>query len=148
MTEDVLEQTLSKGAYDDIKNVCALRVVSLTKECKDLLKRIADCPPALLSLRRLFINYAGFPDSHNLDPYLHNDYEFIRDTVFYLQVFFCSVIHLIFLILIFIFLAWGCVKPHKPSLSKHERTHCCYLNLFPHHQLSFLQLQDLIELKW
>lgn len=84
VTEDVLEQTLSKDAYDAIKNACAFKVISFTKEYRDLMKRIADYPSDLSSLRRLLMTYTEFPDGHNLDPYLHNDYEFIHDTVFYL----------------------------------------------------------------
>ncbi|CAO3677081.1 unnamed protein product [Rhizopus stolonifer] len=51
-----LQQTLNQDTYDEIKNACAIKVFSLTKECNDLLERIASCPPSLFSIRRLLMN--------------------------------------------------------------------------------------------
>lgn len=84
MIVNVLEQTIDKDTYDKIKNDCALKVYPLTKECKNLLERIADCAPSLSATRKLLMNYIEFSDNNVFDPYLHNDYEFIHDTVFHL----------------------------------------------------------------
>ncbi|RCH81758.1 hypothetical protein CU097_006277, partial [Rhizopus azygosporus] len=84
MTVNVLEQTLNKDTYDKIKNDCALKVYPLTKECKNLLERIADCAPALSAIRKLLMDYIEFSNNNVFDPYLHNDYEFIHDNVFHL----------------------------------------------------------------
>ncbi|CAO3703123.1 unnamed protein product [Rhizopus stolonifer] len=128
VTVNVLKQTLNKDTYNEIKNACALKVVSLTKECRDLLDRIADCPPALSSIRRLLMNYIEFPDNNNFDPYLHNDYEFIHDTVFH------------FLKL--------CESPMNPICQNlRERTAATWTS-FPIINSLFLQFQDLIEFKW
>ncbi|KAI8083535.1 hypothetical protein BDF21DRAFT_461741 [Thamnidium elegans] len=79
VTVNVLEQTLNEDAYDEIKNDCALKVYPLTKECGDLLERMANCPPALSSIRKLLMDY----NNNRLDPSLHYDYEFIHDSIFH-----------------------------------------------------------------
>lgn len=57
VTVNVLEKTLNDDTCDEIKNDCALKVYPFTKECRDLLGRIAatNCPPALSSIRKLLI---------------------------------------------------------------------------------------------
>ncbi|KAG2231223.1 hypothetical protein INT48_001225 [Thamnidium elegans] len=80
---NLLQQTLNQNTYDEINNACAIKIVSLTKECNDLLERIASCPPSLSSIRRL-MKYDEFPDNSHFDPYLHNDYDFIHGIVFHL----------------------------------------------------------------
>lgn len=80
---NLIQQTLNQYTYDEIKNACAIEVVSLTKKCSDLLGRITSCPPSLSPMRRLLMNYEEFPDNNHFDPYLHNDYDFIHGTVFH-----------------------------------------------------------------
>ncbi|KAI9487479.1 MAG: hypothetical protein EXX96DRAFT_628351 [Benjaminiella poitrasii] len=128
MTVNVLKQTLNNDTYDEIKNACALKAVSLSKECSDLLKRIADCPPTLSSIRKLLMNYVEFSDNNSFDPYLHNNYEFIHDIVFH------------FLKL--------CESPISPvSQPLRERTTATW-TLFPLINSLFLRFQDIIEFKW
>ncbi|KAI7884145.1 uncharacterized protein EV154DRAFT_485467 [Mucor mucedo] len=82
-TVDLLHQTISQDNYLKIKNACAIKTVSLTQECNDLLKRIDSCSPSLFSLRKLLMNFIEFPDDKHFDPYLHNDYDFIHGIVFH-----------------------------------------------------------------
>ncbi|GAA5805927.1 hypothetical protein HPULCUR_011453 [Helicostylum pulchrum] len=84
VTVNVLEQTLNKDTYYAINNDCPLKVYPLTKECRDRLGKIADCPPALSSIRKSLMDYMEFSNNNNFDPYLRSDYEFIHDTVFHL----------------------------------------------------------------
>lgn len=44
---NLLQQTLNQDTYNEIKNACAIKTLSLTKECNDLLERITSCPPSL-----------------------------------------------------------------------------------------------------
>lgn len=81
---NLLQQTLDQNTYNEIKNACAIKAVFLTKECNDLLERIASCPPSLFSIRRLVMNFEEFPENSHSDAYLHNDCDIIHGTVFYL----------------------------------------------------------------
>lgn len=60
---NLLQQTSNQDTYNEIKNACAIKTVSLTKECNDLLERIANCPASLFSIRRLLMNYDEFPNN-------------------------------------------------------------------------------------
>ncbi|KAG2232790.1 hypothetical protein INT48_008716 [Thamnidium elegans] len=131
VTVNVLEQTLNEDAYDEIKNDCALKVYPLTKECGDLLERMANCPPALSSIRKLLMDY----NNNRLDPSLHYDYEFIHDSIF----------HSLKL----------CESPMNPiSQTLRERTAATWTSVptINSHQICTTRnnaiLLDIIELKW
>ena len=78
---NLLQQTLSQDNYNEIKNACTIKTVSLTEECNGLLERIISCPPSLFSIRRLLMSFEEFPDSNYFDLYLHNDYNFVHGIV-------------------------------------------------------------------